>query len=441
MDDQPDVEHPHALVPAAGSREVANQVLSNVQIGSGDVNVVGRDLVQIHNHHVHHHHYAVESPAIPPILDKVPNLRDIHIETLGKATEGTGDWIYVWNEFTIWLASDGYIRILWGSGMPGAGKSVFASLAINAVEAHAKAATTPICIGYLYIRYSANTKFSVRDLLEILVKQTIERHPAALPLCQEVYDRHIREKTDPSTKELVWLLKRFTSELMTNTFYFLDALDEAPANVRLDLLEALTPLNVKLFITSRPLNGLEARFPNTHRFPICAQDRDLNVHINREISRSLELQAILAASSPGLDGRITLAIKRKCSGMFLHASLHLQALQECTSRQELDRTLEEFPAKIADVYARTWNRILNQGLGKALLAMNVLRWVVFATRSLAIEELRHAIASCPDTHNYEPSRLVAPQTLVGVCCGLILIEKETRQVRLIIPPRPFFKPS
>ncbi|KAH6911287.1 ankyrin repeat-containing domain protein [Coprinopsis sp. MPI-PUGE-AT-0042] len=172
-------------------------------------------------------------------------------------------------------------------------------------------------------------------------------------------------------------------------------------------------------------------FPTPIASPICAQDRDLDVHINREISRSLELQAILASSSPGLDGRITLAIKRKCSGMFLHASLQLQALQECTSRRELNRTLEEFPAKIADVYAQTWDRIINQAPDRTLLAMNVLRWVLYATRSLAIEELRHALASCPDTHNYEPSRLVAPQTLVGVCCGLLLVEKETRQVRLV----------
>lgn len=44
-------------------------------------------------------------------------MRDVHIDTLGKATEGTGDWIYVWKEFAIWLAADGYLRILWGSGM------------------------------------------------------------------------------------------------------------------------------------------------------------------------------------------------------------------------------------------------------------------------------------------------------------------------------------
>ncbi|KAH6907888.1 ankyrin repeat-containing domain protein, partial [Coprinopsis sp. MPI-PUGE-AT-0042] len=359
------------------------------------------------------------------------NFRDIQSATLGKATEGTGDWICVWKEFIIWLASDGYIRILWGSGMPGAGKSILASLAINAVETRAKASLSPICVGYLYIRYSDSTKFTVRDLLEILVKQTVERHPAALPLCTEVYARHVREKTEPSTTELVALLKSFTSELVTTSFYFVDALDEAPADVQLELLEKLAALNVKLFITSRPLDQLESRYPDAHHFPIFAQDADLDVHIDKEISRSMELQAILAASSPGLGGRITLTVKRKCSGMFLHASLHLQALRECTNRRDLEKTLAEFPAKLADAYAETWDRIINQSLGKALLAMNVFTWVLYATRSLSVEELRHAVASCPDTHKFEPGGLVVAEILVSVCCGLLVIEEETQQVRLV----------
>jgi ankyrin repeat domain-containing protein 50 len=116
---------------------------------------------------------------------------------------------------------------------------------------------------------------------------------------------------------------------------------------------------------------------------------------------------------------------------FLHASLQLQALLECTTRHELDKALEEFPAKIADVYIQTWRRIMQQPLGKALLAVNVLRWVLYATRSLSIEELRNAIASCPETHSYESGRLVAPEIIVVACCGLITIEKETRQVRLV----------
>lgn len=89
------------------------------------------------------------------------------------------------------------------------------------------------------------------------------------------------------------------------------------------------------------------------------------------------------------------------------------------------------------MYAQTWDRIIHQSIGKALLAMNVLRWVLYATRSLSIEELRNVIASCPETHRYDPGRLVPLETIVVACCGLIVIEKETRQVRLVrrsLPP-------
>ncbi|KAH6901138.1 hypothetical protein BKA70DRAFT_710673 [Coprinopsis sp. MPI-PUGE-AT-0042] len=307
------------------------------------------------------------------------------------------------------------------------------SIAINAVEAFARASATPISVGFLYIRYSDNVSCTVRDLLEVLVRQTVERHPASLPFCNKVYSRHIRENTEPSVEELFGLLKRFTSELTTRTFYFLDALDEAPSDVQLELLETLTSLNVKLFITSRPLKPLEARFPEACHFPIVAHESDLDVHIGKEMSRSMELQAIIADASPGLEGRITLAVKKKCSGMFLHASLQMQALRQCTNRHELNETLEDFPEKIADVYIKTWERIINQAGGSLMvsLATKALVWVLYATRSLTVDELRHAVATCPDTHKLQPSRLAPVGTLLNVCCGLLVREQGTGLVRLV----------
>jgi ankyrin repeat domain-containing protein 50 len=119
------------------------------------------------------------------------------------------------------------------------------------------------------------------------------------------------------------------------------------------------------------------------------------------------------------------------SSRFLHASLQLQALRECTNRRDVETTLLNFPPKIKDVYIQTWNRITNQPSGKASLALNVLTWVTYATRSLTIDELRHGIASCPETYSFDKKRLVAVEMMVAVCCGLLMIEKETNVVRLI----------
>ncbi|KAH6885985.1 hypothetical protein BKA70DRAFT_110792 [Coprinopsis sp. MPI-PUGE-AT-0042] len=360
--------------------------------------------------------------AIESTLEAIPNYRDIHNANLAKATEGTGPCFPEWKEYCSWLISQDSLKTMWGTGMPGAGKTVFASIVINEVELHAQA-NHRICIAYIYFRYSDHTTASVRDFLAVLVKQTIERHPDCLPICLGLYGRHIREKTQPSEAELLHLLHRF-SEMMAVTFYFLEALDEAPKNIQLELLEKLNSLNVKLFVTSRPVFTVEARFPGTHRFPIRAQDRDLDLYITTEISRSLVLQRVLNQAGPTLREMVTETIKRKCEGMFLHASLQIDALRACTSVYDIRQSLEEFPSRIEIVYHETWKRILGQTPKMVVLAKNVLVWVLCATRSLTIEELRHAIATCPDTHRFDGSRLVDEATLMGLCRGLVIVEES-----------------
>ncbi|KAH6876908.1 hypothetical protein BKA70DRAFT_1127813, partial [Coprinopsis sp. MPI-PUGE-AT-0042] len=357
------------------------------------------------------------------------NFRGIQIATLGRATPGTGLWIVECEMFRLWLDPDGWLRIMWGYGMPGAGKTVAASIVINALEVHASQSTSPVCVCYIYFRYSDHTKATTQSFLEVLVKQTLERHPGCLPLFNEVYGRHIREKTRPSEEELLGLLRRFTSTMVT--FYFLDALDEAPTAIQIEIIQRLTSLNIKLFITSRPLKDVEAAFPNVHRFPIVAQPSDIDLHIEKEISLSGNLRAILEQGGTLLRDEVYTSIKEKCGGMFLHASLQLATLRECPNIREVKKTLATFPTDIEDLYRKTWQRILDLAPAKSLLARNALTWVVHATRSLTIKELLEAVASCPDTHRFEQDRLVQEATLIGFCHGLVAIEEETRLVRLV----------
>ncbi|KAH6905419.1 ankyrin repeat-containing domain protein [Coprinopsis sp. MPI-PUGE-AT-0042] len=399
-------------------------MLWGVQV-TGPLNVAARD--------VNNYYYRVESSnetsCVPPILDSIPNFRAIQIATLSRATPGTGLWIVDYDNFRLWLDPDGWIRIMWGDGIPGAGKTVAASIVINALEAHASQSTLPVCVCYIYFRYSDHTKATTRSFLEVLVKQTLERHPGCLPLFNETYTRHIREKTRPSEGELLGLLRRFTGAMVT--FYVLDALDEAPPEVQLEIIERLTSLNAKLFITSRPLRNVEAAFPNVHRFVIVAQASDVALHIDKEISRSGDLRAILERGGPSLRDEIHDSIKTKCGGMFLHVSLQLAALRKCTSVHEVEQALAAFPTGIEGMYLQTWQRILDQAPNKVFLVKKVLLWVLHATRSLTVRMLEQAIATCPDTYKYQSSRLVPVDTLVGLCRGLVTVEKGTDLVRLV----------
>jgi hypothetical protein len=188
------------------------------------------------------------------------------------------------------------------------------SIVINNFEKLAKNPERSICVCYIYIRYSDNAGLTVRHCLEVLVKQTIEKHPSCLALAEKTYANHLRLKTRPSEDELLDLMQAFTT-LVEITFYFIDALDEAPVYIQYDLVSKLSSLNIKLFITSRPMKSLEARFPDACSFCIAANDRDLELHINREIERSCDLCGILEGAGPTLRAELVSSVKQNCGGM------------------------------------------------------------------------------------------------------------------------------
>ncbi|KAH6873701.1 hypothetical protein BKA70DRAFT_1028051, partial [Coprinopsis sp. MPI-PUGE-AT-0042] len=358
------------------------------------------------------------------------NLRIIHLDILSKATPGTGVWLLKTDKFIIWLDPNGDLKILWGTGIPGAGKTVLVAIIIRELEALAEVEGSRICVCYVYIRYSDRADLSVRNILEIIVKQTVERHPDCELIAEKAYARHIREKTQPTESELLELLRQFT-EVNAATFYFLDALDEAPDRIQVDLVLKLASLNARLFVTSRPLECVQARVPDAHCFPIIAQEGDLDLHINQEIARSRDLANFLENTDPSLRDEIISLVKSKCSGMFLHASLQLDALCECATAYEVRQTLEKFPSSIQDVYLQTWNRVLEQKSSHVLLAKTALLWVLNSSRPMSIEELERAVAISPETYKLEPTRLAPGTTLIAFCRGLVTLEEESKLVRLV----------
>jgi hypothetical protein len=188
------------------------------------------------------------------------------------------------------------------------------SLVIAHLESLCQGSEGPICVCYIFFRYSDRSELTVRAVLEILVMQTLERHRSECQsLVEQTYSRHLSERTEPTEQQLMSLLRQLVAA-MSLTFYVLDALDEAPTKIQLAVLRALTSLNVKLFITSRPLKPLEARFPLAHTVTIFAQDGDLEIHIAKGIEESVELQDLLQGD-PVLREELVSMVKKNCGGM------------------------------------------------------------------------------------------------------------------------------
>jgi hypothetical protein len=171
-----------------------------------------------------------------------------------------------------------------------------------------------LCVAYAYIRYSDRDQVTVRSILEVLVKQTVERHPECHPIVAMAYERHLKEETQPTEDELLQLLGQLIATKGV-TCYVLDALDEAPTGVRLDLVRKLLSIGARLFITSRPLQGLQAKFPDAHMFTIAAQDCDLDLHITIALDRAEGLQDLLQECGPEFKEQIVTIVKSQCGGM------------------------------------------------------------------------------------------------------------------------------
>lgn len=188
------------------------------------------------------------------------------------------------------------------------------SIVIRELEARAAAADGRICVCYVYFRYSDGADLTVRSVLEILVKQTVERHGDCALLAEQAYARHLCEKTQPTEAELLQLLQQFAATVKA-TFYVLDALDEAPDRIQIDLVQKLASLRARLFITSSPLDPVTVQAPDRHCFSIVAQEDDLDLHIAHEITRSGHLANLLERVGSSLRDEIVSMIKKKCGGM------------------------------------------------------------------------------------------------------------------------------
>ncbi|KAH6912483.1 hypothetical protein BKA70DRAFT_1144339 [Coprinopsis sp. MPI-PUGE-AT-0042] len=342
------------------------------------------------------------------------NFRSIQQENLGKWTPGTIKWLLESRMFRFWL--DTQCAILWGTGMPGAGKTVLASVVIKHSEDLAEA-SSDICVAFVYCRYTEPMK--VRDILAALVRQLLERFPHLLPVVEPLYTKHNLQKTEPTQGELINVIRKICS-CFRIAYLFIDGLDEALYDEQFDLLDTLKSVPANFFITSRPLVRLKDVLPNVEFFDIAAQNRDIEILVSQQINRNPDLQQVLAREE-----QRAIVVKKICQsshGMFLHASLMVEAVRHCTNSRQIMEKLNKLPPKLDVLYDEAFERIEMQPEEHAALAKCVLLWVAYAYRSLTVDDLRYAVASNPSVDWKAPENLVPESLLVSVCCGLITVE-------------------
>ncbi|EED17209.1 tankyrase, putative [Talaromyces stipitatus ATCC 10500] len=349
-------------------------------------------------------------------------------DTFEKHSEATGQWLLESTEFQQWFNGN-QSSVLWCYGIPGAGKSVFTSIAVNYVNDATHAAKAAVV--YLYIDHKNPTTHSEFQLLANICRQLAEQIYPIPSTVRDFLEKNAVRKRNPSEDEWVSLIVRLCS-LFAKVYLFVDALDECPERNRHKFLHSMKKLegSVRFFFTSRPHIDDLAHFTNLTRVEISASGSDIETYLELEIMSDTRLCKLLAKDW-GLKDSIIQLVKSNAAGMFLLASLQMELLRGHSSLKNVRIAMNALTADVGETYHSTMERIKGQSPQDYELAQRALSYIFRAMRPLNVEELRHILGVELQDTELDQDAFPDKDILLGVSAGLIRVDEKSGIIGLV----------
>jgi len=203
------------------------------------------------------------------------------MDSLEKWQQGTGQWFLNSPEFAAWVS--GRSPALLCVGIPGAGKTILASVAIE----HLRSARNSrgLRVAFLYCYYRMREKQDAKSLFTMLLRQLAEQCASVPESVKALYASCKRKEAGPSFPEILDTLSGVVDS-QDRAFLVIDALDECSDKARKILLTKLQELrrNTKTSVmaTSRPHGPLEREFGDT-QLEIRAVERDIDLYLDGQL--------------------------------------------------------------------------------------------------------------------------------------------------------------
>ncbi|KAL8724038.1 MAG: hypothetical protein Q9166_008162, partial [cf. Caloplaca sp. 2 TL-2023] len=232
-------------------------------------------------------------------------------DIFARREEGTGQWFLDTAAFQNWLA--GTDRTLCCPGMPGAGKSILASVVVDFLRStHIQ--QDSIGVAVIYCNFKDKDIQSSENLLASLCAQ-LQGVKSPLPeVLVNSYRTHKSNRTRPSWTEISQVFKDVANKLGV-VYLVVDALDECSEEARNILLahfKALPP-NARLLVTTRYIKDITLQFQNGPMMDIRANPIDLERYIRSRIVKNRRL-ASHVRDHPTLEQDVLDRVTEKADG-------------------------------------------------------------------------------------------------------------------------------
>ncbi|KAJ7659519.1 hypothetical protein B0H17DRAFT_1212850 [Mycena rosella] len=345
-------------------------------------------------------------------------------EILSSRQPGTGEWLLEDDRFEAWKSGLG--GALWCYGIPGAGKTVLASIVVDHLRTQFQA--RDIGVACIYLNHKETEIQSPSNLLAGLWRQLVFSEPIS-PTISTLYAQHHEERTRPTLNEIQFHLTSAVAE-HSKVYIIVDALDEYPEDRRAILLESLAKIQptVNLMLTSRP--HISISFPTARVLEIRATENDIRSFIEKQIQGSSRLSKHITAR-PEFEDEIENKLVHNVDGMFLLAKLHMESLITKNTIRALRDALNNMPKDLEHTYDEAMERIDRQSEDDRNIAHLVLIWISNAKRPLSIAELQEALAVEPGDTTFDSDNILDVDIMLSVCAGLVTIDQTDHIVRLV----------
>jgi NACHT domain len=214
-------------------------------------------------------------------IDYSPQQHDI----ISRRHEDTAQWFLDSPEFKRWL--QGSDKTLFCPGIPGAGKTMMAAIAIDYL-CKMMIQHDNIGVAYLFCSYKTQNDQTALSLFAALLKQLVQNQLNLPDPVIRIYKDHSEKKSRPLFDEIFQVLQAICSNY-TIVYIVIDALDECANGTRVQLIDKLRELqaktDVRLLFTSRFNIKIEEKFQSDHRLEVRAGEEDVRRFLKGQMSR------------------------------------------------------------------------------------------------------------------------------------------------------------
>jgi SpoVK/Ycf46/Vps4 family AAA+-type ATPase len=207
-------------------------------------------------------------------------------DLIKRKQEGTCQWFLDAPEVARWLSEAK--GTLFCPGIPGAGKTMVAAIAINHRSNSVQNSSHGVT--YVYCNYKAQEEQDTSSMLAAILKQLVQNRMSTVDHVERLYQQHVNRGTKPSLEEIYSTLQDVLAHYPT-VYIVIDALDECQSSdgTRRQFLAKLRDLqagqDVRLMATSRSIPEIVAAFREAPRLEVQASKGDVKRFVAGQTDR------------------------------------------------------------------------------------------------------------------------------------------------------------